>query len=335
MPELSIRKENNQSARYNEIIQSYLSKDEVDELMQKSDWKGAWEVFKVWFWIACSFFLVAVWPNFFTVVVALVLIGSKQLGCAIIMHDASHYALFSSKKWNNWVGNWFGAYPIIHNVEQYRPYHLQHHLATGTVDDPDINLTKGYPTTKISLLRKFARDLTGVSGFKAYYGLFAMHLGILKYNLGNYIEKITVQDRGYLLQNGFHNLKGPLAANVLLFFILFLAGHPELYFLWIGSLLTTYLFFLRIRSMAEHSMVSDPSNPLINSRTVEVNPLERLLFAALTVNYHLEHHLKFTIPSYRFKKMHRMLKERGLFKKANLEVGYWKIIKLAVMPSKT
>jgi fatty acid desaturase len=231
---------------------------------------------------------------------------------------------------NDFFGNWFGAYPIIHNVRQYRPYHLEHHIATGTADDPDLNLTKGYPTSRVSMLRKFSRDLSGMSGLKAYYGLFAMHLGILKYNLGNYIEKMTRHDRGYLMKNAWNNLSGPITAQVFLFGICWSVGFPWLYALWVGALLTTYMFFLRVRSIAEHSMVSDRSDPLLNSRTVIPNFLENQLFAPLHVNYHLEHHLKFTIPSYRFAKMHRMLKERGLYQSANIEYGYARIIRMAM-----
>jgi len=327
---VSVREENNQSLKYRDIVNSYLTREEVKELLDKSDFKGFWEVFKVWFWIAFSFVLAAVWPNVFTVVIALILIGSKQLGCAIIMHDASHYSLFKTKKLNDLVGNWFGAYPIIHNLEQYRPYHLQHHIATGTEEDPDINLTKGYPSTRAGIFRKFSRDLAGVSGVKGYSGLFAMHLGILKYNLGNYIEKIVHEDRGYLLKSGWKNLRGPLAANLVLFGILSAFGQPWLYLLWVGAMLTTYMFFLRVRSMAEHSMVEDRKNPLLNSRTVKANWLEQLLFAPLHVNYHLEHHLQFTVPSYNFKKMHHILQNRGLYQKANYASGYWSIVKMAM-----
>ncbi|WP_424962217.1 fatty acid desaturase family protein [Ekhidna sp.] len=320
---------NNQSKRYQQIVSAYFSREEIDTLLRKSDLKAAWEVFKVWFWIGFSFAIVAAWPNVLTVILALIIIGAKQLGCAIIMHDASHYALFHSKRLNNFIGNWFGAFPIIHNINQYRPYHLQHHLATGTDEDPDINLTKGYPTSKKSMIRKFSRDLSGVSGLKNYFGLIAMHLGILKYNLGNYVEKLVEEQSGYLWKNGINNLWGPIASNLIMLGLCWFFVSPWLYLLWPVAMLTTYMFILRIRSMAEHSMVKDRTDPLQNSRTIKANWLEKFLFAPLNVNYHLEHHLLFTVPSYNFKKMHQILKERGLYKEANYSHGYGEIIRKA------
>ena len=326
----TVKPENNQVNHYKAIVKEYLSKEEIRDLLVKSDWKGFWEVVKVWAWIAGSFALVAVWPNVLTVIVALIIVGAKQLGCAIIMHDASHYSLFKSRRLNDIIGNWFGAYPIIHNVEQYRPYHFQHHIATGTEDDPDINLTKGYPTTKKSLRRKFSRDLSGVSGVKAYYGLIAMHVGILKYNLGNHIEKVIHEDRGYLFRSGWKNLRGPVMSNIVLFLICWLVGMPWLYLIWLGALFTTYMFFLRVRSIAEHSMVKDSRDPLLNTRTIHASFLERLLLAPLNVNYHLEHHLIFTVPSYNFKSMHKKLRDRGLYDRANYAKGYRHILRMAV-----
>jgi fatty acid desaturase len=132
----------------------------------------------------CIFFCIGCYCSILTsskillalaIVIALFIIGGKQLGCAIIMHDASHYSLFKSKKLNDIIGNFFGAYPIFNNIEQYRPYHFQHHIATGTSDDPDINLVKGYPAKLAGMIRKLGRDLIGLTGIKADAGLLAMH----------------------------------------------------------------------------------------------------------------------------------------------------------------
>ena len=327
---VSVKPENNQVNRYKSIVKEYFSKEEIQELLAKSNWRGAWEVIKVWSWIVGAMGLVVLWTNPLTVILALIIVGAKQLACAIIMHDASHYSLFKSRKLNDLLGNWFGAFPIIHNIRQYRPYHFRHHIATGTEEDPDINLTKAYPTSKKSLTRKFLRDLSGLSGLKAYYGLIAMHIGILKYNLGNHIEKVIKEDRGYLWKSGFRNLIGPVVSNLIIFLICWLIGFPLLYLIWFGSLFTTYMFFLRVRSIAEHSMVEDSRDPLLNTRTIRANFLERLLFAPLHVNYHLEHHLLFTVPSYNFKSMHKKLKDRGLYKKANFFKGYRQIIRMAM-----
>lgn len=338
--EFNVKPKNHQVVKYKQIINQYLSKSEIKRLHEKSDWKGFWEVAAVWSWIAGSFTLVALTQYFTTskillvlsIIIALFVLGGKQLGCAIIMHDASHYSLFKSKKLNDIIGNFFGAYPIFNNIEQYRPYHFQHHIATGTPDDPDINLVKGYPAKLAGMLRKLGRDLIGLTGIKADAGLLAMHTGFIKYNLGNVIEKIPVDKRPWriIFRNAYYNLRGPFFSNLLLFLILFALGKPWLYLLWIGANLTTFNFCLRIRSIAEHSVVEDTNDPYKNTRTTYANFLERMLFAPLHVNYHLEHHFLQNMPSYNSPELHKMLVARRFYEHGLLKHSYWEVLKMAV-----
>lgn len=339
--EFNVQPENNQVVKYKQIINEYLTKEEIKQLHEKSDWKGLYEVGSVWLWISISFALVGFTAHYssskillaFSIIIALFTIGGKQLGCAIIMHDASHYSLFKTKKWNDIIGNFFGAYPIFNNIEQYRPYHFQHHIATGTSDDPDINLVKGYPAKLAGMMRKLFRDLIGLTGIKADAGLLAMHTGFIKYNLGNVIEKIPEENRPWkiIFRNAYYNLRGPIFSNTVIFLILLAFGQPYLYLLWIGANITTFNFSLRIRSIAEHSVVEDTNDPYKNTRTTYANFIEQILFAPLHVNYHLEHHFLQNMPSYNSPKMHKMLMERGFYKHGLLKNGYLEIIKMAIV----
>ncbi len=301
--------------------------------MQKSNWKAALEIANTWGWIAFAFALAGFFPNVFTIIIAMFILGGKQLACAIILHDCSHDSMFTNRKVNNFVGNWFGAYPILHDVKKYRPYHLEHHKNTGLVEDPDLSLTKGYPTTAWSMTRKFARDLFGPSGVKANFGVIFMQLGVIKYALNGTAERLSQKGRSIadFVKTAVSNLAGPVAANAILFGILWAAGAPWLYLLWIGALLTTFNFSLRVRSMAEHSVVEDRTDPHKNTRTTYANFFERILFAPHHVNYHAEHHLCMGAPSYNLPKMHRLLSERGYFKDGALEYNYWSIVKRAII----
>ncbi len=330
--EFNINPENHQVLKYKQIIQEYLSRNEIKKLHEKSNWKGVLEVLTIWSWIIGAFALVAYFPNPFTIIIALFILGGKQLGCAIIMHDTAHYSLFKSKKLNTIIGNIFGAYPIFNNVEQYRPYHFQHHIATGTTDDPDINLVIGYPAKLAGMVRKLIRDLLGITGIKADTGLLAMHSGIIRYNLGNMIIKIPKEERPWriILRNAFYNLRGPVLVNASMILILNFIGHPYLYLLWIGAHLSTFNFSLRIRSIAEHSVVEDTNDPYKNTRTTYANLIERLLFAPLHVNYHLEHHFLQNMPSYNAPEMHKMLKERGFYKFGLLKRNYFEVVRMAI-----
>ncbi len=300
--------------------------------MQKSDTRGLLEIAHTWAWIAGAFALVGIWPNPLTVLVALFILGGKQLACAIIMHDCAHNAYFTSPKLNNFFGNWLGGYPILHNVEQYRPYHLEHHRYAGLTDDPDLSLTKGYPTTFISMARKFGRDLLLATGLKGHLGILMIHFGYLKYSVGGLVIRLRQQSLTDHLLIGWQNLRGPLAANLLLFGLLWACGQPTLYMLWISALLTTYNFSLRVRSMAEHSMIDEREDPHKNSRTTYANWLERMLFAPHHVNYHAEHHLLMAAPPYNYPKLHQLLLERGFFAQGTLEPGYAAVLRKSIRP---
>ncbi|MBP6731561.1 MAG: fatty acid desaturase family protein [Chitinophagales bacterium] len=321
---------------YKTTLHHYLSNDEIKLVMEKSDWKAAFEILHTWAWIAFAFALVGFFPNPFTIVISLFILGGKQLACAIILHDCSHESMFTSRKLNRFVGNWFGAYPIFHDVDKYRPYHLQHHMHTGLDDDPDRPLTTGYPTTRISMVRKFLRDFFGPTGIKGNGAVILMQMGVLKYALNGKAEWVSLKDRSAveIVTTALRNLTGPVAANLILFSILFAFGQPWLYLLWLGALVTTNNFSLRVRSMAEHSMVDDRTNPQKNTRTTYANVVERILFAPHHVNYHAEHHLCMGAPSYNLPLMHKMLLAKGFYQQGTMEGNYWKIVKQAVVDTK-
>ena len=319
-------------AYYQKVIKEYFSKEEVSKLHEYSDWKALWEVAYNWLWIIAAFALVYFVPNVMTIIIALFIIGGKQLGCAIIMHDTGHKALFKSKRLNHFFGNWFGAFPIFMDMPAYGKYHLEHHLNVGLDEDPDTNLAKGYPAKPFSMLRKILRDLSGITGVKGFFGLMAMHAGFIEFELGGRVikvsKKMSVVQRIALF---FKNAAGPFLANAILFIILFALGQPLLYLLWIGAFLTTFYFCIRIRSITEHSMVPDTSNPALNTRSTEANFIEKLLFAPLNVNYHMEHHLMMSVPSYHLPRMHKILLEKSFFKEALSAQSYWEVFKTAIV----
>ncbi len=82
-----------------------------------------------WGLVAAAFALVAAWPNPLSVVLAIFVIGGRQLGFAVLMHEAAHRT-FLRGQWNDRIGNWLSAYPVWGVLHPYRPYHLQHHAQT-------------------------------------------------------------------------------------------------------------------------------------------------------------------------------------------------------------
>jgi fatty acid desaturase len=294
-----------------------LSGDEVRSLLELQDWKSWASIAVNWALVAAAFALVAWRPNPLTVVVALFVIGARQLGLAILMHDAAHRALFRSRWLNDWAGNWLCAYPVWSDLRPYRPYHLQHHAKTWTEDDPDLALATPFPISRDSMRRKIWRDLSGQTGWKRFRATLRRDLG---------------RSRGRVQRTfdaGIEALHGVVLTNAILLGILALAGHPALYLLWAGAWLTSYSLVMRIRSIAEHAMTPDPADELRNTRTTLARWWERLLIAPNYVNYHLEHHLLMTVPHYNLPRMHRMLRDRGVLTDACVARGYRDVLALA------
>jgi fatty acid desaturase len=294
-----------------------LSRDEVRDLLELRDWKSWASIAVNWALVAAAFALVAWRPNPLTVVVALFVIGARQLGLAILMHDAAHRALFRSRWLNDWAGNWLCAYPVWSDLRPYRPYHLQHHAKTWTEDDPDLALATPFPISRDSMRRKIWRDLSGQTGWKRFRATLRRDLG---------------RSRGRVQRTfdaGIEALHGVVLTNAILLGILGLAGHPALYLLWAGAWLTSYSLVMRIRSIAEHAMIPDPADELRNTRTTLARWWERLLIAPNYVNYHLEHHLLMTVPHYNLPRMHRMLRDRGVLTDACVARGYRDVLALA------
>ena len=305
---------------------SQLTKAELKKILALDDRRSALTLAVNWGLVFASMALVGWSANPLTILVALFVIGGRQLGCAIVMHEAAHRSFLSNRTWNDRVGNWLGAYPVFAEVLPYRNYHLVHHAHTGTPADPDVALTAPFPITRRSFARKAFRDLSGQTGIQQIAATVKRDLG-----LGS---KRTQRNQGLRSGEkpdvGWHKLAPFAISNLAIAAVPTAFGRPELYLLWLVALLTTYRLALRIRSIAEHAMTGPAEDPLRNTRTTLVRWWERLLLAPVFVNYHLEHHLLMTVPHYRLPQMHAILRDRGLLEGALVtEGGYREVLRRA------
>lgn len=301
------------------------TREEIAELRTHSDWQGWRMLITDYGMIAAVMTLVAFYPNAFTVVFALVVIGGRQLGLAIVMHEAAHRTLFNNRKLNDWVGNWLAAYPIYLCANMYRLHHLDHHGKTWGDTDPDRILAEGFPVSKMSMTRKVLRDLLGMTGLKQLIGTSYVAYKVIRREPVNQGTLPLRLDRERMIKM----VVGTLVTNGILFGFLWGLGHPMLYLLWFGAWMTTSKLVVRLRSMAEHALVAtpDPGDPFGNTRTTLTRWWERLFVAPHNVGFHLEHHLVITIPQYKLGRFHRMLEERGMLDGACIEKGYARVFR--------
>ncbi|MBN9089657.1 MAG: fatty acid desaturase family protein [Reyranella sp.] len=284
-------------------ISKLLTPEQVQRLRAKSNVIGALLVLHAWALIFGSMALFAWWPNPFTFLLAAMVIGARQLGIAILMHDAAHGLLFSNRRANEWVATWLCAAPVFTSLQLYRPYHLTHHRHTQQAEDPDLGLSAPFPITRRSLWRKVARDLTGRTAYQR--------------RLAQFRRGLTGEWKSFV-------------ANLVLLLGLAAVGYWWLYpLLWLMPLATWYQLVSRIRNIAEHAVVPDDDDPLRNTRTTLANFFERLFVAPYWVNYHLEHHLFLFVPCWRLPKAHRALIAAGLRERMEIQPGYAAVLRLA------
>lgn len=296
----------------------FFSPTEIAYLRTVSSWRSTLAIVHCWGVILGAWIVASVWTNPLTVILAIMIVGARQLGLFVLTHDGAHGALYANRKVNDWVCEWVLNRPFTdEKIDTYRKYHVQHHVNTQQEDDPDLALSKPFPISKSSFRRKVIRDLTGQTG------------------LDQYGRIVRAAFRGDNLSQRLANARRRIGPNVVIN-LLFLAGFAAagvwyMYFLlWWVPALTWNRFVVRLRNIGEHAVVPDNDDRLRNTRTTIASWWERALIAPYNVQYHLEHHLVVNCPQYKLKDAHKMLIEKGFEDQMEIQKGYKAILALAV-----
>ncbi|MEL7487031.1 MAG: fatty acid desaturase family protein [Pseudomonadota bacterium] len=280
----------------------HFSREEWRDLTAWNAWMGPLLVLHCWALVIAAGALFVLWPNPVTYLIAVMIIGARQLGLAILMHEAAHGLLSKNRAFNDFLGSVMTGAVVGADLRAYRNYHLKHHKFAQQAEDPDLVLSEKFPVTRASLRRKIIRDLTGQTFFKQRIA------PLLNRAKGAAFSGV---DRHFLI------------ANATLLLIATLAGYWWAYFaLWVVPLATWNPLVTRLRNIAEHACVGNDDDPWRVARTTHANFLERLLIAPYWVHYHSEHHLFMYVPCYRLKGVHDALADRGLTARMHVERGY-------------
>jgi fatty acid desaturase len=302
---------------------TFFTPEEWAPLAARSSWRGLALVAHCWAVIALTMAAVIAspallgpfWPV--TIVPAAMIIGARQLGLAILMHDAAHGALHPNLKVNDFVAEWLCS----GGVERYRKYHLQHHKFAQQVEDPDLRLSAPFPITRVSLRRKIIRDLTGQTWLKERFAVAIFKLKARK--AGEPVLPILTAEvwrlRRWILVNAVA-----------------IAGFSAVglwwawFALWLLPRATWFQMVTRFRNIAEHALIAkDEPDPLRHARTTRANLVERALIAPYYVNYHCEHHMFMHVPCWRLPAAHRLLTAKGVMDGMLTAPGYAAVLSAA------
>ena len=270
--------------------EDFFTTDEWATLSARSSWKGIALIVHCWVVIGLAIVVGVMWP--ITIPLVVMVVGNRQLGLNILMHDAAHALLHENRKVNDFIAYWFCAPELF----IYRPYHLQHHRFVQQSEDPDLVLSKPFPITRTSLWRKVVRDLTGQTFVKQYN-----------------------KTRMFYICNGLGLLAFSLAGLWWAWVLM-----------WLLPMMTWLPLVSRLRNIAEHALiVENGTDPLRHARTTYANWLERAFVAPYWVNYHCEHHMFTQIPCWNLPKAHQLLTQKGVTDRMEIQASYPAVLKLA------
>jgi fatty acid desaturase len=285
-----------------------LTLSELRYLERVSGLRSATLVAHAWGIVTAAMIVHVLWPSTVTLVAAFVVIGARQFGLTVLVHEAVHWRLFRHAKVNDQVALWLCAFPVgAVELPRYRKRHHQHHRHTRQPEDPDLALSDPFPVTRATLCWSIARDLVGIT---AGARLFA-----------------AWRQTGDVSRT-WRQVKGPLLANLVLLGVLTALGQWHLYLLlWVLPLFTWYQLLTRIRDLAEHSLTPHTEDPLRNTRTVSAGFFTRFLVAPYWVNYHLEHHLFVFVPCWKLRAAHALLLAKGYGPQMEVAPSYTAVIR--------
>jgi fatty acid desaturase len=294
-----------------------LPRELVQELTRRSTWRATWAVLHDLLILAAAIAVALYfWPSPLIILLAVLVIGTRQHALFVIAHDAAHYLLYENRVLNDVVGRTCAMLQGL-SMCTYRVIHRMHHNNLYGELDPDTALHGGYPRGRAYLAKKLLKDLSGFTAWKTYAYFLG---GAPALNTKTNVALRPLDDTSAKLKDEARNDRNMVIAFHLALLALFAwSGYLVQYLvLWVLPLITVVQAILRLRAIAEHGATTDFSSPLTAART-NLAPawLEWLIFPH-QVNYHIEHHLYASVPHYNLPRLHREMTSRGLHERAEV-----------------
>jgi len=279
-----------------------------------SPWRGVVAVCLQWLIIiAAAIVCEAYWhPLLYALTIAV--IGARQHGLAVLIHEGAHHRLTPARRLNDWIGEALCAWPLLVTLHRYRGHHLQHHRWLHTQRDPDLQRKQ---TPEWQFPQPPLRFLTRL----IFYGF---GLGILRtLHATQTMRETTPLPREMRLARLVLYIGGAGALTAL--------GSWQLFLLyWVVPLLTWLQLILQVRSIAEHFAIPENPEGFGPTRTTLPTLPDRLFIAPQSVGYHLEHHAFPSVPAYNLARLHGVLMASPDYRRhAHITRGYLGVLREA------
>jgi fatty acid desaturase len=240
-------------------------------------WQDALNLFFLlgeWFLIFGLIYLNTIYPSLLLQISSVFIIGTRVHALGILMHEASHYNLFSSKAANEWLVKIFISVPTLVSLDGYRKTHQLHHQYSQTDKDP-------------TYTRKFGNFLFEFP--KKSHWTFARELLMILFGYGIVVVfKDLLRNRKNQKTSNSKNLFLMFFIYTVFFTFLFKMQYFSLFLkFWLLPVFTVLPLINYWRTITEHSALP---NSTTDVRSVIYNPLLSWLLTPYNINLHTEHH---------------------------------------------
>ncbi len=222
-------------------------------------------------------------------------------------HEATHWNLLPSRRWNDWSANLLIGSFNGTRVSSNRPGHFRHHAVPEffTPDDPDTRSAAAGSRT--DLARGLFLDLCGWHALQAFArAATSRHDSPAGSSAMTWLVSLAL-----LHGAGF-------AATVA-------AGRTDIYPLYFLTLLSLYPVANRFRLYAQHARLEANGGVRLAgsdaSRTFHAGPLEQILLHSPMIMYHHEHHAWPSLPYRALRAISRPTMDPNVFGRTGFSVA--------------
>jgi fatty acid desaturase len=138
-------------------------------LNERAVWPWLKDALLDWAVMIGAVVLAGFWNNPAGYALAVLIVGNRQHGLALLGHDGTHCTLSHNRALNEFLTNLLAWWPLLLTNGGYRALHTEHHLHLSTDRDPEIVHKKSrapqwdLPAPLARILLYAAKDLAGYS----------------------------------------------------------------------------------------------------------------------------------------------------------------------------
>lgn len=285
---------------YTKLRRNLLSTEEVRALSRLRPGRVVADVLRCWATIIGAWTLVALQPAWWSVLLAIPIVGARYYALFVIGHDGLHRRVFDKTASNDLFCDVFvfGAIGAITRLNNKN--HIKHHQHLSTERDPDRYKHASFNKTRPSDLIGFLTGATSL--FRALRNVFVARHG-----------QTTEQTTETEVKSGRYTLRDALILG--LWQLALIGGLTWTIGCWAWPvlwLMPVYVFtFLgdNLRAFAEHSHL-EPDADADTHRLVTFvsHPLERFFLSPMHMNLHATHHLWPSVPYYNLPRAERAMR---------------------------